>query len=157
MAAAKKSPNTALLEQQAEALRTSLAGTTRLPEFFRAAAEAGYLTALADGEESEDERAAVVATLEILSKGFVIEWETESFLEEAAKKFEADGAEARAAAVGAQLKELGHPEAGLLLGALVAYATAGIEKSEASVLEKIGAAAGVAKKEVAAIVKKARA
>jgi hypothetical protein len=161
MAAAKKNkptkPNQEYLEQQAESVRASLASTTRLPEVFRAAAEVGYLTALADGEESTDERLAVIAALEVLSKGFVIEWEAEELLESAAAKVKAEGADARCAAVGKHLQDLGHAEAGLLIGAIVAYATAGIEKSEAAVLEKIGAGAGVAKQQVAAIVKKARA
>jgi tellurite resistance protein len=155
-AAKKTGPNVEYLEQQAEAIRASLAGTAKLPEVFRAAAEAGYLIALADGEESEEERAAVIACLEILSKGFVIEWEAESFLDEAKASFEKEGADARYTAIGETLKGLDHAEAALLLGAVVANASGGLEKSEASALEKIGAAAGVNKQGVVAIVKKAR-
>jgi hypothetical protein len=156
-ASKKTSPNTAYLEEQAEAVRESLAGTTRLPEVFAAAAEVGYLTALADGVENDEERAAVVMALEVLSKGFVVEWETETFIDEAKKKLDAQGADARCTEVGERLKSLGHAEAGLLIGAIVAHASAGIDKSEASVLEKIGAAAGIDRKQVVAIVKKARA
>jgi hypothetical protein len=42
------------------------------------------------------------------------------------------------------------------VGAVVAHATAGIDKQEASVLEKIATAAGLGKPEIAAIVKRAR-
>lgn len=155
MAAAKKA-NAAYLEQQAETVRAALAGSTKGEELFRVAAEAGYLTALADGTEDAAEREALVESLEALSKGNVIEWETEGFLGEAWARISAEGVDARCAAVGQRLKELGHAEAGLLIGAIVAYASNGIDKSEAQVLEKIGAGAGVARNQVAAIVKKAR-
>src|SRR5579859_7108384 len=102
MAAAKKTkPNTAYLEQQAEAVRAALASSGRQSEVFRAA-----------GKEDADERAAIESAIEALSKGFVIEWETESFLDEAAAKVGEEGAEARCVAVGKRLAELGHAEAG---------------------------------------------
>src|SRR5438094_305367 len=156
MAAAKKTkPNTEYVEKQAEEIRASLAQSGKQGDVFRAAADAGYLTALADGKEDDEERAAIVMAIEGLSKGFVVGWETESFLDDAAAKVEAEGADARCTAVCKRLAELGHAEAGLLLGAIVAFASAGIDKKEAQVLEKIGAAAGVAKGQVASIVKKA--
>ena len=156
--AAKKAakPNTEYLEKQAEEIRAALAPSATQGEVFRAAAEAGYLTALADGSEDDVERAALVSAIEVLSKGFVVGWETETFLDEAAAKVKADGAPARFTAVGKRLAELGHAEAGLLIGATVAHASGGIDKAEAQVLEKIGAAAGVGRQEVASIVKKAR-
>jgi len=156
MAAAKKGTNTAYLEQQADTVRASLGGATKSEELFRLAAEAGYLTALADGAEDAAEREALVEALETLSKGIVIEWETEGFLGEAWGRISAEGADARCAAIGQRLKELGNAEAGVLIGAIVAYASNGIDKTEAQVLEKIGAAAGLERKQVAAIVKKAR-
>lgn len=156
MAAAKKL-NTAYLEQQAETVRASLGGGgNKSEEMFRLAAEAGYLTALADGAEDAAEREALVEALEMLSKGNVIEWETESFLGDAWGRISAEGVDARCAKVGARMKELGNAEAGLLIGAIVAYASNGIDKSEAQILEKIGAAAGLARPQVAAVVKKAR-
>ncbi len=155
MAAAKKG-NVSVLEQQAEAIRATLAGTSKAEELFKVAAEAGYLTALADGSEDADERAALVEALEVLSKGIVLEWETEDFLGAAWGRISSEGVDARCAAVGARLKELGNPEAGLLIAALVAHASNGIDKSEAQILEKIGAGAGLAKAQVGAIVKKAR-
>jgi tellurite resistance protein len=157
MAAAKKvTVNTAYLEQQADVVREALAGTLRQEEVFRAAAEAGYLTALADGTEDAEERQALVAALETLSKATVIEWEVEGFLAEAWEKISVEGNEARCAAVGARLKELGQAEAGLLIGAIVAQASNGIDKSEAKVLERIGAAAGLERPAVAGVVKRAR-
>lgn len=155
MAAAKKL-NTAYLEAQANDVRAALGTGTRADQLFKLAAEAGYLTALADGAEDAAEREAVVEALEALSKGVVIEWETEGFLGEAWARISAEGVDARCAAVGAQMSALGGAEAGLLVGAIVAYASHGIDKSEAGVLEKIGAGAGLARAQVAAIVKKAR-
>jgi len=155
MAAAKKTPNTSYIEQQAEAVREGLAGSNQA-ELFRLAVESGYLAALADGTEDALEREALVASIEAISKGLVLEWETESFLAESYAKIQADGADARAAAVGARLKELGQAEAALLVGALVAHSSGGVDKKEASVLEKIAIAAGLTKAQIVAIVKKAR-
>ena len=159
MAAKKATPaagsNSAYLEQQADAIRKSLDGK-RADELFKIAAEAGYLTALADGGEDATEREALVNAIETLSKGSVIEWESETFLDEAYGKVQSEGVEARCAVVGGKLKELGSAEAGLLIGAIVAYASNGIEKSEAQTLEKIGKAAGIERKQIAEIVKRAR-
>lgn len=155
MAAAKKL-NTAYLEAQAETVRASLGTGTKAEQMFKLAAEAGYLTALADGAEDAAEREALVEALEALSKGIVIEWETEGFLGEAWGRISAEGVDARCASVGAKMKELGNAEAGLLIGAIVAYASNGIDKTEAAILEKIGAAAGLQRAQVAAVVKKAR-
>lgn len=159
MAAAKKAPgkvNAAYLEAQAAAVRSSLP-SHRADEVFMLAGEAGYLTAIADGTDDEDERKALSESLETLSKGIVIEWETESFIEASAARAKAEGPDARCTAIGKRLKELGGAEAGILIGAVVAYASNGIEKSEAVMLEKIGKAAGLERNQVAAIVKKARA
>jgi tellurite resistance protein len=152
---AKKTLNVGYLEQQAEAVRTSLSGSHQ-SQLFEAAVEAGYLTALANGTEDEGERAALVRAVEILSKGLVLEWEVEPLLEKIAGRIETEGNAARCTAVGRNIQELGQPEAVLLVGAVVAHATAGIDKQEASVLEKIATAAGIAKPQIAAIVKKAR-
>jgi tellurite resistance protein len=151
----KKTLNVAYLEQQAAAIRKSLSGSHQ-SALFEAAVEAGYLTALANGTEDEGERAALVKAVEILSAGLVLEWEVEPLLEKIAARIETEGSAARCAAVGKNVKELGQAEAALLVGAVVAHATAGIDKQEAGVLEKIATAAGLAKPEIAAIVKKAR-
>ncbi len=156
MAAAKKGPNTSYIEQQAETVRASLAGSNQA-ELFKLAVEAGYLAALADGTEDAAEREALVAAVETLSKGLVIEWETEGFLAESYARITAEGNDGRAAAVGARLKELGQAEAALLVGAIVAHASGGVDKKEALVLEKIATAAGLSKPQIASIVKKARA
>ena len=105
MAAAKKGPNTSYLEQQAENVRQSLVGSHK-DEVFKLAIEAGYLTALADGTEDANEREALVNAIGLLSHGLVIEWEIEGFLGEAYARIQAEGADARAASVGARLKEL---------------------------------------------------
>ena len=156
MAAAKKGPNLEYLEQQADAVRGGLAGQHQA-ELFQLAVEAGYLAALADGGEDETEREALVQAVESLSKGLVIEWETEAVLTEVAARITSQGAAARATAVGERLKELGQAEAAILVGALVAHASGGVEKKEAVVLEKIATAAGLAKGQIVSIVKKARA
>jgi tellurite resistance protein len=153
---AKKTLNVAYLEQQAGAVRQSLPAGPNQSALFEAAVEAGYLTALANGTEDEGEREALVKAVEILSSGLVLEWEVEPLLETIAERIKTEGNAARCAAVGKNLKELGQPEAALLVGAVVAYATAGIDKQEAIVLEKIATAAGLGKPDIAAIVKKAR-
>ena len=155
MAAAKKAKG-AYLEEQAETVRAALGATSKADELFRLAAEAGYLTALADGAEDAAERDALIEALERLSHGIVIGWETETFLTDAWARISAEGNDARCAAVGSGLAALGQAEAGLLIGAIVAQASNGIDKSEAQALEKIGSAAGLARDKVAAIVKKAR-
>jgi tellurite resistance protein len=153
---AKKTLNVSYLEQQAAVVRKDLSGSHQ-SRLFEAAVEAGYLTALANGTEDEGEREALVKAVEILSAGLVLEWEVEPMLETIASRIETEGAAARCAAVGKNIQELGQAEAVLLVGAVVAHATAGIDKQEASVLEKIATAAGLAKPQIAAIVKKARA
>ena len=143
------------IDKYAEPLKKELASLQQ-EKLFRAAVEAGYLTALADNKQTPEERASLVRSLSAISSGAVIEWEVDALLEEVAAQVGDDGADKRAAAVGAALKELGQVEAGLSVAALVALASRGLDKKEAAVLERIGAAAGLDKKDVAAIVKKAR-
>jgi len=155
MSQPKKTLNVSYLEEQAAAVRKSLPADNQ-SALFEAATEAGYLTALADGTEDEGEREALVKAIEILSAGMVLEWEVEPLVEKIAERVAKEGNDARCAAIGKRLKELGHAEAALLIGAIVAHATAGIDKKEAGVLEKIGTAAGLEKKQLAAVAKKAR-
>lgn len=142
------------LEQYADEIRADLK-VPKQSDVFAAAVEAGYLAARADGEVDKDERAILARAVELLSQGAVIEWETETLLDECATRAEKDGAEARATTVGATLKELGQPEAGLLVAAFVARATNGVAKSEAEVLKAIGKAAGLNAEKVKAVVKRA--
>ena len=142
------------LEEHADQLRADL----KVPHqsaLFAHAVEAGYLAARADGEVDDDERAVLAKAVELLSKGSVIEWETEKLLEECQSRAEKDGAEERAIKVGEALKELGQAEAGLLVAAFVARASNGVEKSEAEVLKAIGKAAGLSADKVKTIVKRA--
>lgn len=143
------------IDKYAEPLRKELASLQQ-ERLFRAAVEAGYLTALADNKQTPEERASLVRSLAAISSGAVIEWEVDAILEEVAAQVADDGAEKRATAVGAALEQLGQVEAGLSVAALVALASRGLDKKEAAVLERIGAAAGLEKKDVAAVVKKAR-
>lgn len=144
------------IEKHAEQVQKELSVNDQ-GKLFTAAIEAGYLAALADGAEDAGERAALVKAVETLSKGLVLEWETEDLLGQCWGRISTEGAEARAAAVGEILKASGKAEAGLFVAALVALATNGIDANEAAVLEKIGAAAGIAKQQVGAIVKRAKA
>jgi tellurite resistance protein len=136
-----KKPTKEELARFAEAVRKELS-VPRQSDVFRAAVEAGYLAATTDGTLDDSERSAIVTAVEILSQGHVIEWE--------AAKGSADD---RAKALGAKLKELGQPEAGLLFGAFVAQSTAGIDKKEEKVLKTIAKAAGIADKRVREILK----
>jgi tellurite resistance protein len=142
------------LEKHADEIRTELA-VPKQNDVFRAAVEAGYLAALADGEVDETERATIVRAIEILSVGAVIEWETEELLDACAARAKKDGIGKRTEAVGAELKALGQAEAALLFAACVARATKGIDKKEADILKQVGNAAGVSTDKVRAIVKKA--
>jgi len=142
------------LEEHAEDIRAELA-VPKQSELFAAAVEAGYLAALADGEVDTGERATLARAVEMLSKGAVIEWETETLLDACAERARKEGAGERAASVGAALKELGQPEAGLLVAAFVARATNGVAKAEAEVLKNIGKAAGLNADKVKTVVKRA--
>ena len=142
------------LEKHAEQLRTEL----KVPhqnEVFRAAVEAGYLVAAADGNFDETERETLTKAIEILSVGAVIEWEVETLLDECEARSEKEGAAKRAKAVGEELAKLGGAEPGLLLAAAVARATKKIDKKEAETLKALGAAAGLTGEQLSAIVKKA--
>ena len=155
---AKKQPEAksalADLEAHAQSIRQELA-VPKQNEVFRAAVEAGYLTAVADGEVDETELATMVRAVDLLSQGAVIEWETETLLDECATRAQEQGGAKRAAAVGAALAALGQAEAGLFFAALIARASKGIDKREAEVLKAVGSAAGVANDAVRDIVKRA--
>ena len=142
------------LEEHAEDIQKALA-VPRQSEVFKTAVEAGYLAARADGSVSDAERATLAKAVEVLSRGLVIEWETDQLLDDCEAASKAKGDEARAEEVGAALKALGQAEAGLLVAAFVARATNGVEKSEAEMLKAIGKAAGVSGKTVGEIVKRA--
>jgi tellurite resistance protein len=142
------------LEKHAAGLRKELE-VPKQNDVFRAAVEAGYLAALADGAVDEDELTTMAQAIELLSEGAVVEWETEALLEDCAKRAEKDGAKSRAAAVGNELAVLGQGEAGLLFAALVANASGGIDESETAVLEAVGKAAGIPSAKVKKIVKRA--
>ena len=128
------------IEDHAEKIREQLK-VPRQDEVFKAAVEAGYLTALADGGMDDAERDILVKAVEMLSRGLVIEWETQSLIDDLQKLVESEGLEARAAKVGEKLKELNQVEAGLFVAAIVARTTKGVEKSEAELLKQIGKAA----------------
>jgi tellurite resistance protein len=141
------------IEDHAEKIREQLK-VPRQDEVFKAAVEAGYLTALADGGMDDAEREILVKAVEMLSRGLVIEWETQSLIDELQKLVESEGLEARAAKVGEKLKELNQVEAGLFVAAIVARTTKGVEKSEAELLKQIGKAAGVGMDVVKDVVKR---
>ena len=140
-------------EKHAAEIKTDLA-VPKQNEVFAAAAEAGWLAANADGRVDDEEREMLVRAIEVLSEGGVIEWEVESLLDESAARAKAEGDTKRADAVGAKLKELGQPEAGLLFAAFVAQASGGIDKKESAVLHAIGKSAGLAKTKVTALLKR---
>jgi len=142
------------LEEHADQIRDDLK-VPHQSDVFAQAVEAGYLAARADGEVDANERMVLTKAVELLSKGAVIEWETEQLLDECQGRAEKEGADTRATKVGEALKELGQAEAGLLVAAFVARATNGVEKSEAEVLKAIGKAAGLSADKVKTIVKRA--
>jgi len=141
------------LAKHAAEIRKEL-GVPKQNELFATATEAGYLAARADGTIEEREHEAMVAAISALSVGAVIEWEVEELLKDCKKRFDAEGNDARATAVGKSLADLGSGEAGLLFAAFVAQSSAGIDKKESAVLHAIGKAAGIAKNKVTAILKR---
>ena len=141
------------IEKHAAEIKKDLA-VPKQNEVFAAAAEAGWLAANADGTVDDEERSMLVRAIESLSEGGVIEWEVDELLDESASRAKADGESKRADAVGAKLKELGQPEAGLLFAAFVAQASGGIDKKESAVLHAIGKSAGLAKTKVSALLKR---
>ena len=142
------------LEDHADEIRKELA-VPRQGDVFKCAVEAGYLTARADGGVDATERDVLVKAVEMLSKGLVIEWETETLVAECEKRADTDGVEACAERVGKRLKELDQGEAGLFVAALVARATKGVHKSEAELIKAVGKAAGVSNDKIRDIVKRA--
>lgn len=142
------------LEDHADEIRKDLA-VPRQADVFKAAVEAGYLVALADSGVDATEREVLVKAVEMLSKGLVIEWETDALIEEFAQRAQSDGVEKCCERVGNILKETGQGEAGLFIAALVARATKGIAKSEAEVMKAIGKTAGVTPDKMKDIVKRA--
>jgi len=154
MAKAQPKSPIADLEAHADEIRRDLK-VPRQSDVFRCAVEAGYLAAQADGEVDATERATIAKAVEILSVGAVIEWETEALLDACEQRSKAEGADKRAKALGAELKTLGQADAGLLLAALVARATQGIDKREAEILKVVATAAGVSADALRGIVKRA--
>lgn len=142
------------LEDHADEIKKELA-VPRQGDVFKAAVEAGYLTARADGGVDDTERDVLVKAVELLSQGLVIEWETEALVNECEERANKDGLEACALRVGETLKALGQGEAGLFVAALVARATKGVAKSEADVIKAVGKAAGVSTDKIRDIVKRA--
>lgn len=142
------------IEDLAAQIRKEL-NVPRQGDVFRAAVEAGYLTALADGGIDDTERDVLVRAVELLSDGLVIEWETDGLVDEFKAKADKEGVDERAASVGKQLKELDQAEAGLFVAALVARATKGVDKSEAETLKTIGKSAGLTADKIKNIVKRA--
>ncbi|HVJ89264.1 MAG TPA: hypothetical protein VM580_05630 [Labilithrix sp.] len=142
------------LEDHADKIREELK-VPRQGDLFKVAIEAGYLTARADGGVDDTEVEVLVKAVELLSQGLVLEWETESLIEDCKKLADTEGVENRAEKVGEALKSLGHGEAGLFVAALVARATKGVDKSEAELLKTIGKSAGVSTDAVRDIVKRA--
>ncbi len=142
------------LEEYAEEIRADL-NIPRQSEVFAHAVEAGYLAARADGTVDAEERGVLVKAVGMLSQGAVIEWEVEGLLDECEARAEKDGVATRSVAIGEALKELGQPEAGLLVAAFVARASNGVDKSEADVLKAIGKAAGLSADKVKGVVKRA--
>src|SRR6185312_11133577 len=115
------------LEKMAEEIRAGLR-VGKQNDLFRASVEAGYLVASADGEFDDKERATLIKAVQTLSIGAVIEWETETLVDDCVARSKKDGHDARAKAVGAELKTIGHAEAGLFAAAAVARASKGVDK-----------------------------
>lgn len=144
------------LEKHATEIRAEL-GAADQSKVFALAIEAGVLAAMSDGTIDADEKSALVRAVEIVSKGAVIEWETETLVDECIARAKAEGAEKRAKAVGEALSALKQAEAAVLIAGVVAAATGGVDKAEAEAIRAVAKAAGLAADKTKAIVKRAAA
>jgi tellurite resistance protein len=149
-------PNKALaeLEKRGAEIREELKAADQ-SRLFALAVEAGTLAAASDGTIDDDERATLARAIEILSVGGVIEWETETLLDECLERTKKEGAEARAKAVGEALAGLNQAEAGVFIAGVVAAATGGVDKAEAEAIKGVAKAAGLTADKTKAIIKKA--
>jgi tellurite resistance protein len=143
------------LSAHATAIQRALA-VPQQAEVFRYAVEAGYLAALADGDADAEEMATIVRSLYGLSSGLVVDWEIDALIDECNEAIGGEGHRARAQVVGEKLAALGQIEIGLLVASLVALASNGLDKREATMLESIGKAGGLDKAALTEIVKRAR-
>ncbi len=142
------------LEKHATEIRAEL-GAADQSRVFALAIEAGVLAAMTDGTMDAEERATLVRAVELISKGAVIEWETETLVDECMARAKADGADKRAQAVGEALAELKQAEAAVLIAGVVAAATGGVDKAEAEAIRAVAKAAGVTADKTKAILKRA--
>jgi tellurite resistance protein len=146
----KNKPTKEKLAEYADEVRKELSFRGQ-DELFGLAVEAGHLAAKADGSVDASELQAIVAAIDVLSQGTVIELEVESIIQasDAAGGSDLDKAEG----VGKRLGELGQAEAGLLLAAFVAQAVGGIDAAERKVLRAVGKAAGIGEAKIRRILK----
>lgn len=149
--ATSKRPTEDKLTEYATTIRSELKEFRQQDDAYRLAVEVGYLAACADGKVDESEKQTLTHAIDILSGGVVIELEVDSIIAEIDAA--AGDADAKAEALGAKLASLGQGDAGLLVGAFVAQATSGIDKSERTVLRAVGKAAGVKDQRIRAILK----
>ena len=146
----KKKPTKEQLVEYAETVRNELTAMKQ-NEVYKIAVEIGYLAANADGTIEDSEKEALVAAVEVLSQGAVIEWEADALFEEAQSS--GDDGLVRAEALGARLKELDQANAGVLVGAFVAQSASGIDRAEAKVLRAVGKGAGINERKVRELLK----
>jgi len=142
------------LEKHATEIRAEL-GANDQSKVYALAIEASVLAALSDGTIDADEKATLVKAVEIVSKGAVIEWETETLVDECIARAKSEGADKRATAVGQALAALKQAEAALLIAGVVAAATGGVDKAEAEQIRAVGKAAGVTADKTKSILKRA--
>ncbi len=142
------------LEKHATEILAEL-GAADQSRVFALAIEAGVLAAMSDGTMDAEEKATLVRAVELVSKGAVIEWETETLVDECIARAKADGADKRAQAVGEALAELKQAEAAVLIAGVVAAATGGVDKAEAEAIRAVAKAAGVTADKTKAILKRA--
>jgi hypothetical protein len=150
----KQNKALAELEKRAGEIRGAMPAADQ-SKVFALAVEAGTLAAMSDGQIDDEERATLAKAIEILSTGAVIEWETETLLDECLARAKKEGSEARSKAVGEALAALGQAESGVFIAGIVAAATGGVDKVEAEAIKAVAKAAGLSADKSKAIVKRA--
>jgi tellurite resistance protein len=110
---------------------------------FTAVVEAAFLTAAADGEVHDAERAAFKDAVRALAEDHISGGELETLLRDLADMSRTEGHAARCEKVGTILRQ-GHAAAmGLKVAAAVAYVSGGLSSGELDTLRRLAAAAHI--------------
>jgi tellurite resistance protein len=116
----------------------------------------GVLVANADGSIDDQERTLLVDVFQTLLETKLTPEVVDALISASAEVIEQAGAEPRARLVAAILRDCAAAEAGLRVALAIAFASAGLSRSERAVIDRIAVAAGVAPERVEELVEEVR-